>query len=126
MINIIIDTSFLIALVTKPIKLLDDIIINYGKINFLIPDIVIEELKKIANRKSYKISQIARTALEIAKQFEIVNTKKLRYPDDSLLDFAISYNCAIATVDKNLIKRSLSEKIMVFSLKNNKIIINNC
>ncbi|HEU5172449.1 MAG TPA: PIN domain-containing protein [Nitrososphaeraceae archaeon] len=126
MINIIIDTSFLIALVTKPIKLLDDIIINYGKINFLIPDIVIEELQKIANRKSYKISQIARTALEIAKQFEIVNTKKLRYPDDSLLDFAISYNCAIATVDKNLIKRSLSEKIMVFSLKNNKIIINNC
>ncbi|HET8856189.1 MAG TPA: PIN domain-containing protein [Nitrososphaeraceae archaeon] len=126
MINIIIDTSFLIALVTKPIKLLDDIIINYGKINFLIPDIVIEELQKIANRKSYKISQIARTALEIAKKFEIVNTKKLRYPDDSLLDFAISYNCAIATVDKNLIKRSLSEKIMVFSLKNNKIIINNC
>lgn len=126
MINIIIDTSFLIALVTKPIKLLDDIIINYGKINFLIPDIVIEELHKIQNRKSYKISQIARTALEIAKQFEIVNTKKLRYPDDSLLDYAISYNCAIATVDKNLIKRSLSEKIMVFSLKNNKIIINNC
>lgn len=120
------DTSFLIALVTKPIKLLEDIIINYGKINFLIPDIVIEELHKITNRKSYKISQIARTALEIAKQFEIVNTKKLRYPDDSLLDYAISYNCAIATVDKNLIKRSLSEKIMVFSLKNNKIIIINC
>ncbi|HJU60378.1 MAG TPA: PIN domain-containing protein [Nitrososphaeraceae archaeon] len=126
MINIILDTSFLLALVTKPIKLLDDIIINYGKINFLIPDIVIDELNKIKNRNSYKISQMARTALEIAKQFEIVNTKKLRYPDDSLLDYAISYNSAIATLDKNLIKRSLSEKIMVFSLKNNKIIIINC
>ncbi len=125
MINIILDTSFLITLVTKPIKLLDDITINYGKINFLIPDIVIEELNKIKNRKSYKISQIARTALETAKQFEIVNTKKLRYPDDSLLDYAISYNCAIATVDKNLIKRSLSEKIMTFSLKNNKVVITN-
>jgi rRNA-processing protein FCF1 len=126
LINIILDTSFLLALVTKPIKLLDDIIINYGKINFLIPDIVIDELNKIKNRNSYKISQMARTALEIAKQFEIVNTKKLRYPDDSLLDYAISYNSAIATLDKNLIKRSLSEKIMVFSLKNNKIIIINC
>jgi uncharacterized protein len=125
LINIILDTSFLITLVTKPIKLLDDITINYGKINFLIPDIVIEELNKIKNRKSYKISQIARTALETAKQFEIVNTKKLRYPDDSLLDYAISYNCAIATVDKNLIKRSLSEKIMTFSLKNNKVVITN-
>ena len=114
------------ALVTKPIKLLDDIIINYGKINFLIPDIVIEELHKITTRKSYKISHIARTALEVAKQFAIVNTKKLRYPDDSILDYAISHNSAIATLDKNLIKRSLSEKIMVFSLKKNKIIIINC
>ena len=119
------DTSFLMVLVTKPVKLLDDITINYGKINFLIPDIVIEELNKLKNRKSYKISQMARTVLEIATQFEIVKTKKLRYTDDSLLDYAISYNCAIATIDKNLIKRSLSQKIMVFSLKNNKLRIIN-
>jgi len=113
------------VLVTKPVKLLDDITINYGKINFLIPDIVIEELNKLINRKSYKISQMARTVLEIATQFEIVKTKKLRYADDSLLDYAKSYNCAIATIDKNLIKRSLSQKIMVFSLKNNKLTIIN-
>ncbi|HEX7258104.1 MAG TPA: hypothetical protein VF242_08585 [Nitrososphaeraceae archaeon] len=125
MINIICDTSFLMVLVTKPVKLLDDITINYGKINFLIPDIVTEELNKLINRKSYKISQIARTVLEIATQFEIVKTKKLRYTDDSLLDYAISYNCAIATIDKNLIKRALSQKIMVFSLKNNKVSIIN-
>jgi uncharacterized protein len=125
LINIICDTSFLMVLVTKPVKLLDDITINYGKINFLIPDIVTEELNKLINRKSYKISQIARTVLEIATQFEIVKTKKLRYTDDSLLDYAISYNCAIATIDKNLIKRALSQKIMVFSLKNNKVSIIN-
>src|SRR5687768_12303717 len=113
------------VLVTKPVKLLDDITINYGKINFLIPDIVIEELNKLINRKSYKISHMARTVLEIAPQFEIVKTKKLSYTDDSLLDYAISYNCAIATIDKNLIKRSLSQKIMVFSLKNNKVTIIN-
>ena len=113
------------VLVTKPVKLLDDITLNYGKTNFLIPDIVIEELNKLINRKSYKISQMARTVLEIATQFEIVKTKKLRYPDDSLLDYAISYKCAIATLDKNLIKRSLSEKIMTFSLKNNKLVITN-
>jgi rRNA-processing protein FCF1 len=113
------------VLVTKPVKLLDDITLNYGKTNFLIPDIVIEELNKLINRKSYKISQMARTVLEIATQFEIVKTKKLSYPDDSLLDYAISYKCAIATLDKNLIKRSLSEKILVFSLKNNKVTIIN-
>lgn len=122
MINIICDTSFLIVLVTKPVKLFDEITINYGKTNFLIPDIIIEELNKLAIQKSYKTSQMAKTVLKIITQFEIVKTKNLRYPDDSLLDYAISNHCAIATIDKNLIKRALSEKVMVFSLKNNKII----
>lgn len=47
--NILCDTSFLMVLVTKPIKLLDSIVIEYGKINFLIPDVVIEELKKLVH-----------------------------------------------------------------------------
>jgi uncharacterized protein len=111
------------VLVTKPIKLFGEITINCGKINFLIPDIIIEELEKLVTRKSYKVSQKAKTVLALTTQFEIVKTKKSRYPDDSLLDYAISYNCAIATIDKNLIKRALSEKIMVFSLRNNKIMI---
>ena len=64
------------VLVTKPIKLLDNITINYGKINFLIPDIVIEELNNIIKTKSYKMSQLAKTVLEITKKFQIVTTKK--------------------------------------------------
>ena len=110
------------VLVTKPIKLLDNIAINYGKINFLIPDIVIEELSNIIKTKSYKTSNLAKTVLELATKYQVVTTEKSKYPDDSLVDYARSNNCAIATIDKNLIKRSLSEKIMVFSLKNNKVI----
>ena len=120
--EIICDTSFLMVLVTKPIKLLDNIAINYGKINFLIPDIVIEELSNIIKTKSYKTSNLAKTVLELATKYQVVTTEKSKYPDDSLVDYARSNNCAIATIDKNLIKRSLSEKIMVFSLKNNKVI----
>ena len=122
MIDIVCDTSFLMVLVTKPVKLFDEITINYGKTNFLIPDIIIEELNKLAIQKSYKTSQMANTVLKTITRFEIVKTKNLRYPDDSLLDYAISNHCAIATIDKNLINRALSQKIMVFSLQNNKII----
>ncbi|HEX5185348.1 MAG TPA: hypothetical protein VFV86_00535 [Nitrososphaeraceae archaeon] len=122
MINIICDTSFLMVLVTKPLKLLDNIAINYGKINFLIPDIVIEELSNIIKTKSYKTSNLAKTVLELTTKYQVVTTEKSKYPDDSLVDYARSNDCAIATIDKNLIKRSLSEKIMVFSLKNNKVI----
>jgi uncharacterized protein len=123
--NILCDTSFLMVLVTKPVKLLDNIIMQYGKINFLIPDLVIEELKTLANNPSYKSSISAKTLLEITKKFEIITTKKLNYTDDSILDYAITYNCAVATMDKNLIQRLVSSKVLVFSLRNNKLLIMN-
>ena len=123
--NILCDTSFLMVLVTKPIKLLDNIVMQYGKINFLIPDLVIEELKNLVKNPSYKSSINAKTVLEIIKNFEIITTKKLSYTDDSILDYAINYKCAVATMDKNLIQRLLSSKVLVFSLRNNKLLIMN-
>jgi len=123
--NILCDTSFLMVLVTKPIKLLDNIVTQYGKINFLIPDLVIEELKNLVKNPSYKSSINAKTVLEIIKNFEIITTKKLSYTDDSILDYAINYKCAVATMDKNLIQRLLSSQVLVFSLRNNKLLIMN-
>ena len=123
--NILCDTSFLMVLVTKPIKLFDSIVMQYGKINFLIPDVVIEELKSLVHNPSYKSSLNAKTVLEITKKFEIINTKKLNYTDDSIIDYAINYKCAVATMDKNLIQRLISSKVMVFSLRNNKLLIMN-
>jgi len=123
--NILCDTSFLMVLVTKPIKLFDSIVIQYGKINFLIPDVVIEELKNLVHNPSYKSSLSAKTVLEITKKFEIIHTKKLNYTDDSIIDYAINYKCAVATMDKNLIQRLISSKVIVFSLRNNKLLIMN-
>lgn len=123
--NILCDTSFLMVLVTKPVKLLDNIVNQYGKINFLIPDLVIEELKTLVKNPSYKSSISAKTLLEITKKFEIITTKKLSYTDDSILDYAINHKCAVATMDKNLIRRLVSSKVLVFSLRNNKLLIMN-
>lgn len=123
--NILCDTSFLMVLVTKPVKLLDNIVNQYGKINFLIPDLVIEEIKTLVYNPSYKSSISAKTLLEITKKFEIITTKKLSYTDDSILDYAINHKCAVATMDKNLIRRLVSSKVLVFSLRNNKLLIMN-
>ena len=120
--DILCDTSFLMVLVTKPIKLLDSLVIRYGKINFQIPDVVIDELKIHAKKRSYKRSQIAKTALEVTKGFEIVHTTKSNYTDDSIIDYAIKYKCAVVTLDKNLIQRLISSNILVFSLRNNKLL----
>lgn len=123
--NILCDTSFLMVLVTKPVKLLDNLVMQYGKINFLIPDVVIDELENLVNNPTYKISQNAKTVLEVTKRFEIITTKKLNYADDSIVDYALNYKCAVATMDKNLIQRLISSKVMVFSLRNNKLLIMN-
>ena len=123
--NILCDTSFLMVLVTKPVKLLDNIVMQYGKINFLIPDLVIEELKNLVTNSSYKSSVSAKTVLKITKKFEVITTKKMSYTDDSILDYAINYKCAVATMDKNLIQRLISSKVLVFSLRNNKLLIMN-
>lgn len=123
--NILCDTSFLMVLVTKPVKLLDNIVMEYGKINFLIPDVVIDELVNLVNNPTYKTSQNAKTVLEVTKRFEIINTKRLNYADDSIVDYALNYKCAVATMDKNLIQRLISSKVMVFSLRNNKLLIIN-
>ncbi|HEU4483336.1 MAG TPA: hypothetical protein VFR65_09810 [Nitrososphaeraceae archaeon] len=123
--NILCDTSFLMVLVTKPVKLLDNIVMEYGKINFLIPDVVIDELVNLVNNPTYKTSQNAKTVLEVTKRFEIINTKRLNYADDSIVDYALNYKCAVATMDKNLIQRLISSKVMVFSLRNNKLLIMN-
>jgi len=123
--NILCDTSFLMVLVTKPVKLLDNIEMEYGKINFLIPDVVIDELVNLVNNPTYKTSQNAKTVLEVTKRFEIINTKKLNYADDSIVDYALNYKCAVATMDKNLIQRLISSKVLVFSLRNNKLLIMN-
>ena len=120
--NILCDTSFLMVLVTKPIKLVDKLVMQYGKINFLIPEVVIEELKNLVNNPSYKSSQSAKTVLKLTKKFEIINTKRLHYTDDSIIDYAINYKCAVATMDKNLIQRLISSKVTVFSLRNNKLL----
>jgi hypothetical protein len=123
--NILCDTSFLMVLVTKPVKLLDNLVMQYGKINFLIPDVVIDELENLVNNPTYKISQNAKTVIEVTKRFEIITTKKLNYADDSIVDYALNYKCAVATMDKNLIQRLISSKVMVFSLRNNKLLIMN-
>jgi hypothetical protein len=110
------------VLVTKPIKLVDKLVMQYGRINFLIPEVVIEELKNLVNNPSYKSSQSAKTVLKLTKKFEIINTKRLHYTDDSIIDYAINYKCAVATMDKNLIQRLISSKVTVFSLSNNKLL----
>jgi len=64
LVNVICDTSFLIHLATRKIRNLDSINTEIGQIQFVVPTVVLNELKRLANVESKK--QDAMTTLEFA------------------------------------------------------------
>jgi rRNA-processing protein FCF1 len=122
--NVLCDTSFLMVLVSTPLKRIEKIERELGKLFFLIPDVVTQELKKLEARTGPKRSLIARTAMEITNsKFRIVDLPKNRRVDDAILEFAKASKCAVATLDKNLKIQLRKHNILVITLSNNRMII---
>jgi len=118
--DVICDTSFLVVLVSAPIKRIDQVETELGKLNFLVPDIVIDELKRLERTSGPKKSMIAKTAIDISSsKSKIVQVAKSRHVDDAIMEYAASHNCAAATIDRNLKKRLLANNVLVITLSNN-------
>jgi rRNA-processing protein FCF1 len=118
--DVICDTSFLIVLVSAPIKRIEQVEGQYGKLNFLIPDLVIEELKRLEQKSGPKKAMLAKTAITIStSKGNIVKVTRSHHTDDSILEYASDHNCAVATIDGNLRRRLLENNILVLTLSKN-------
>lgn len=118
--DVICDTSFLVVLVSAPIKRIDQVETELGKLNFLVPDIVINELKRLERTSGPKRSMIAKTAINISRsKSKIIQVAKSLNVDDAILEYATSHNCAAATIDRNLKNRLLANNVLVITLSNN-------
>ncbi|HJU33867.1 MAG TPA: hypothetical protein VJ695_01970 [Nitrososphaera sp.] len=124
--QVICDTSFLMVLVSKPIKRVAKIESQFGKLDFFVPDIVEEELERLAQKAGPKRSLLAKTALELARtRFNRISISRARHVDDSIVDYAITRKCAVATIDTNLRRRLITNQVLVFSLSNDNLIVAN-
>jgi uncharacterized protein len=122
--DVICDTSFLMVLVSVPIKCIDKVEKEIDNINFLVPDIVIEELKHLEQTSGPKKAMIAKTAIGITRaKSKVVQVANFQHVDDAIFDYAMSHNCAAATIDRNLKKRLLVNNILVITLSNNKLTV---
>ena len=122
--DVICDTSFLIVFVSTPIKQIDKIEAYFGKLNFLIPDVVISELKNLEHKTGPKRSRMVKTAIEMSfSKFKVVNVQKSRYVDEAIIDYAITHKCAVATIDSDLRKRVMLNNLVVITLSKNKLIV---
>lgn len=125
--EIICDTSFLIALVSNPIKCLDKIENELGKLRFIVPTFVLDELDSIERKSGPKKSMIAKTAICISKlKFEIKDIGKSKNVDNKILNYVTkNRRLAVATLDGKLLNSLKMADVTTITLSKNKIIIAN-
>lgn len=125
--EIICDTSFIIALVSNPIKCLDKVENEIGKLKFIVPTFVLDELDLIEKKSGPKKSMMANTAIRISKlKFEIKDIGKSKNVDKDILNYATrNKRFGVATLDGKLLNRLKLAEVTTITLSKNKMIIAN-
>jgi rRNA-processing protein FCF1 len=125
--DVICDTSFLIALVSNPIKCLDKVESEIGKLRFKVPSFVLDELNSVERKSGPKKSMIANTAIRISKlKFEIMDIGKSKNVDSDILNYVTrNKKFAVATLDGILLNRLKTVDVTTITLSKNKMIIAN-
>lgn len=125
--DVICDTSFLIALVSNPIKCLDKVESEIGKLRFKVPSFVLDELNSVERKSGPKKSMIANTAIRISKlKFEIMDIGKSKNVDIEILNYVTrNRKFAVATLDGILLNRLRTADVTTITLSKNKMIIAN-
>lgn len=125
--EIICDTSFLIVLVSNPIKCLDKVESEIGKLKFIVPTFVLDELDLIEKKSGPKKSMIANTAIRISKlKFEIKDIGKSKNVDKDILNYVTrNKRFGVATLDGKLLNRLKMAEVTTITLSKNKMIIAN-
>ena len=125
--DVICDTSFLIALVSNPIKCLDKVESEIGKLRFKVPSFVLDELNSVERKSGPKKSMIANTAIRISKlKFEIMDIGKSKNVDIDILNYVTrNRKFAVATLDGILLNRLRTADVTTITLSKNKMIVAN-
>ena len=122
MVEVICDTSFLIHLATKRIKNIDSLDAEIGTINFVVPQVVKNELENLLQNPQ-KQSDISKT-LHYVKNFKIISILG-KFADKELLDYVSKNHAIIATMDKELKKQIRMHESSTITIHNNKILFEN-
>jgi hypothetical protein len=116
-IKVLVDTSFIMGIAQRTIKDISSIEIEVGKIDFLIPDVVLNELRLMASKHDKK-GRLAKLALEIAENWSKLNTSyKLNNVDEVIERVAKEHGFIVATLDSKLKRRLIRKGIQIITLR---------
>ena len=120
MVEVICDTNFLIHLATKRIKNIDLLDVEIGSISFVVPEVVLTELKKLQKfpekKRNITITQ------NFIKNLKIISINGT-FADKELLEYVKNNNSIIGTMDKSLKKQIKEAGGSIMSFSNDKIVL---
>ena len=122
LVNAISDTSFLMHLSTHRITNFSDLETEIGRIEFIVPDIVIQELNHLSEDKEK--NQIASATIDFIKNFK-TNSITGKTADDGILNFVEKNGGMVATMDRELKSKIKEVGGSVLSIHNDKIVLEN-
>ena len=125
--DVVCDSSFLMALVSNPITCTERVEDELGKLKFIVLSSVLKELELIKKRAGPKRSKMAGAAIQLANsKFETRSIGEFNYDvDGMLIEHAIKSKCAVATLDNELLRRLIDNNVLVITLTNNRMIVAN-
>ena len=124
--EVICDTSFMMVLGSNPLRNIESIESFLGSLHFTVPNIVADELRQLERHSGPKRSRMARAALSlIGSRFNLISLSPSKYADDAIIKYSRCHNCAVATIDRELKSRLIKNKVLVITLRDNKLIIGN-
>ena len=120
MVEVICDTNFLIHLATRRIKNIDNLDVEIGKITFVVPQVVKNELSELV--KNPKKTQDIQSTLNYIKNFKIIPIIGT-FADKELLDYVSNNKVIVATMDKELKKQIKNHGSSIMSFSNDRIVL---
>ena len=136
MVEVICDTSFLIHLATKQTRNIDSINIEIGQIEFVVPLVVLSELKELTKRSTKYRSDHAKfqsknalKTLEFARNLKTISIsgsyadKSGSYADKEIIEHVKKHGGIIGCMDKELKSRIKHLGGSIISFSNNKIVL---
>lgn len=124
--EIICDTSFMMVVGSIPFQNIESIESYLGSMHFRVPNLVADELRQLERRCGPKRSRMAKAALSlIGPKFKLISLPPSKYADEAIIKYSSCHNCAVATIDRELKNRLIRNKVLVITLRGNKLIIGN-
>lgn len=120
MVDVVCDTSFLIHIATKRIKNISNLETEIGTIQFVVPDVVVDELEKLQNDEKKKFA--VQTTLKFLKKLKKIKISGT-FADESLISYVKENGGIIATMDVQLKNKIKKFGGSVISISNDKIVL---